>query len=62
MIIRDTIHDFARFFESLYELFADSDDPEKMAEALANEDFKRAQELSGLTEEEFVEVLEGLAR
>lgn len=49
---------FRRFAESTSKLYREADDPEAVAEALANEDFERAQELSGLSESEFVSVLE----
>ncbi|WP_145973538.1 MULTISPECIES: hypothetical protein [unclassified Natrinema] len=51
---------FQLFAQSTSKLYEEAEDPEAVAEALAEEDFKRAQELSGLSESEFVETLEGM--
>lgn len=43
------------------QFFKDADNTAEMAEALAKGDFERAQEVSGYTEEEFVERLENIS-
>lgn len=52
--------DFLAFLGKTNELFANAEDRRAVAEALAEEDYQRAQELSGLSEEEFVMTLEEL--
>lgn len=52
--------DLLSFLGNANQLFAKSEDPEAVATALAEEDFGQAQELSGLSREEFVEALEEL--
>lgn len=51
---------FRRFASSTGKLYENADDPRAVAEALAEENFRRAQELSGLSESDFVEVLEDM--
>lgn len=54
-------NDFDSFAPRVAELFPNADDPNEIAEALWDENFERAQELSGLSEEEFMDVMEELA-
>jgi hypothetical protein len=51
---------FLKFLGNANAIFAKAEDPESVAEALRDGEYKTAQELSGLSEEEFVSALEDL--